>query len=365
VPVDRVREALDHLDFEDWLRSHGCDLKPGGGDERRVKECPECGDDRHKLYVNVVKKVWLCYVCDWGRGLHDPVHLMAAITGKTTFQIKVELAQTVIPVPAGNIHAQLQAILDPPEAPSVRSWSMTEIELPGSDSWTALSSHPTLNYAYRRGLTPEMVSHLGLRHAAKLPTNKGYDVPGPWLVFPVHIAGAPVSWQGRRVQGDRDPKYLGNTNIHDWLWPLGDLFFSTYQARGLVILVEGVFDALGFLLAGYAALCTFGKSVSEQQQLLLQELQPSEVVFAWDLDAEKATGKAIDRVAHIFPAASVVDFADPPASVKRDPSDPEEKVDAGDALVRPQVAQWLMDRLGKRLNMRSMEFLQWRMMRMT
>ena len=118
-----------------------------------------------------------------------------------------------------------------------------------------------------------------------------------------------------------------------------------------VILVEGVFDALGMLYMGLPALCTFGKSISDQQIGLLHDLQPDEVVFAWDFDAYLEMAKAVDRVSYTFPKTRVASL-DRSDGLKKDP---------GDALLDVDVGPWLRDCLARAMDVRNTEFFQWRM----
>ena len=91
--------------------------------------------------------------------------------------------------------------------------------------------------------------------------------------------------------------------------------------------------------------------MSDSQLSLLRELYVEEIVFAWDTDAYKEMAHAVDRVSHIFPRTSVVDFS---VGVTG-------KVDAGDSLSRPEFGPWLQERLDNAMEVHSTEFFQWRM----
>lgn len=354
--MSAIYEAIEQLDLESWIESNSTSsIKKAGGDERRIEICPKCLDNRHKLYVNVQKKTWICFNCDWGRGKSSLIDFLASVSNKLKSEIYAELLKTIIPSTNTNLVTKLEEIFNPDDNFTVNIPEPKEIELPGTDNWNSIITHPVLNYAYSRGLTPEMVSYLQLRCASKLPTSKGSEVIGPWLLFPVFFGKKPVAWQGRRVGSKQDPKYFGNANIKEWLWPLSDLFFQLYKNK-TVILTEGVFDALGFLSVGMPALCTFGKSLSTTQLQLLQELRPSEVVFAWDLDAYKSTFSTVNKVSHIFSKISVLTF-----DKVNDKSDT--KVDAGDALVTSEMVEYIKDAFSQRIDTKSPKFFQYRMLK--
>lgn len=340
-------EALEQLDLDSWLAEH-VELKDGGGDERRIQTCPKCGDDRHKLYVNVEKKQFTCYKCDWGRGA-SIIELMAEVSGRHETLIRIELATMVIPAPVGDFATLLEAAcavetdeeLQPP----------VEQDVPGNLGFGGISTKPVQLYALGRGMTQDMLDQLSLRSALRVPTKRGNEVAGPWLVFPVRLAGKNVAWQGRRVNYDGDIKYLSSQGIHDWLWPLEDMFFRVYRPGMPVVIVEGVFDALGLLRYGVAALCTFGKSISEKQVRILEEIRPVEVILMWDADAWKEITRAADKLMVAFPKVSVVDTSAPG----------KKKIDAGDALKDKEVVPWLATKIRNRMDARSQEFYQLRL----
>lgn len=340
---NRLKEALESLDLKSWLEKY-VSLKYVNDSEYRIKTCPKCGDERHKLYVNTEKKIWICFHCDWGRGLRDVVHLMSDVSGRSLDSIRIELAKTVIPSSPGDLSYKLTEIFDKNEHISFNLPNPTEIEIPGT-GFDSLSSKSVLGYAFSRGLSLQDIETLKLKSCISLTINEKC-VKGPFLIFPVFIGQKSVSWQGRRIN-KLEPKYISAKNLHEWLWPL-DLCISTYS-HDKIILVEGVFDALGFLRMGYPALCTFGKTLSEMQLSILRELHPKEVIFSWDVDAYREIRNTINLVSHIFPITSVIDFTNSQGI----------KIDPGDSLNNPSASKWVNERFNNRINTKSLEFFQW------
>lgn len=343
-----LQDALDLLDLESWLSQYTI-IKDGGGDERRLEFCPKCGDRRYKLYVNIKRHAWICYVCDWGRGCGDVVDLLTAVSNRSESSVRVELSSMVVPAPAGDVVRKLQELfgdIDPLLTPDDE---IPEVDLPGTPGFTSLSSQRVLAYAKKRGLTDEEIVRLRLRSSMRVPA-KTKEVLGPWLIFPVYVSGKTVAWQGRMLR-DSSIKYLSSHGIKNWLWPLDPRFFKVYTQEA-VCLVEGVFDALGLLRYNVPALCTFGKSISKAQTDILRNLQPKEVIFIWDIDAYGEMAKAVNQISYAFPRTSVVDVDDPVITGKVDP---------GDALIQPWVVTWLAKKISNRMDVRSPEFFQWRM----
>jgi len=346
------RDAIEELDLRAWLEQY-TEVLDGGGTEIRITTCPECGHAKGRLYVNTQKLLWTCYHCDWGRGLKDVSLLMASVSGRSPSSIRVELSRMVSPSPTGDMQERIDDLFRGPgvemvgqEAPSVT--------LPGNTQFDGLSARVVRNYALSsRGLTDDDMSRLFLRQAGAVGITRkdGTEAlfKGPWLVFPVLLGGRPVSWQARRVRGG-DPKYVAPPNLKQWLWPLGAWFFEVYT--DFVILVEGVFDAIAFLRHGYAALCTFGKTISDVQVNLLREMSPREVIFAWDLDAAKESIQSVKRVSFAFPNTCVAPLA---------PSPDGKVVDPGRTLTEPWGAEWLRQTLSNRFSTNSPEFFAWQM----
>jgi len=347
----RLDRAIEDLDLQDWLSDYS-DVKMSGN-ELRIKECPICGNEKYKLYVNVSKPAWNCKVCDWGRGLGDVVVLMSGISGRSPTDIRLELMSFVPPAPSGDITSMLLTAFDGTEDEEIQGIDFEEIEVPGEPKFDGLTTRKVLEYAYERGLTEDDVKRLCLRASGGLQTSKGREIRGPFLVFPITLGDKFVSWQGRRLI-NQEPKYVSYANIKNWLYPLNQEFFKHY--KGTVYLVEGVFDALGMLRLGIPALCTFGTSISAKQMNLLIELRPKTVCFAWDLGAGKEVIKTVNRVSFQFPETYVA-MAD--AALQ------DRKLDAGEALRNKDAEEWVKFNtdLSNAINVKSPEFFKWQMMK--
>jgi DNA primase len=351
--MQRLEKAKELLDLAAWLEDYA-DIKHPGGDEIQVCECPICGDDRYKLYVNVEKQRWICYICEYGRGMGDVVRLMADVSGRSLSSVRLELLATVPPAPSGDLAQQLQKAFDgenpgdeedEPEAP--------EVFVPGKSGFKDSVGENVLEYARERGLTDRDLRRFGMRAAKSVPTPRDKWIRGPFLVTPITVRGTPRAWQGRRVI-PREPKYMSSPDIKNWLFPLDEEFFTTYisSSRSLY-LVEGVFDAIGMSRLGLPALCTFGTSVSASQLSILQDLSPERIVFVWDMGADREIIRTVSRIAYHFKDARVALTAHPSGS----------KVDAGDSLRDPAAGEWIKEICseGKLLDVQSTEFFKWRM----
>lgn len=369
---ERLADAVEFLDLQGWIEQY-VDTKPGGGYNIRIQTCPKCLNDEYKLYVHTSDKVWICYVCDWGRYIKDIVVLMQAISGRTLFDIRKELLQSVKPAPTGDLQQQLMGVFFKEPATVVEPLT-PEVALPGTDSWAGIMSSKVHAYALSRGLTEDEIAQYRLRAALKL---RGFS--GPFCVTPIFYEGKAVNWQGRRVVGDHEPKYVSYDDISDWLWPIDDLFVAFMRSQGRAILVEGTYDSGGMWRVGMPGQATFGKKISDAQIELLRRFGVTEVWLAWDADAARTSDRKLHtaleakkrvgmrgeiesaalRLKRYF-STKVVDLSNPPQFYYAD-GRPVKKPDPGEILRVPAVADWVKERLNQAMDVNSVEFFQWQL----
>lgn len=357
---NKLEEAIEYFDLDGWLQEYSETL-PGGGDEVRVQICPVCGNSGHKLYVNVSKKRWLCYVCDWGRGLADVAVLMSQVSGQTMFEVRKELLASLKPLaPRGDLETKLSAMFsEQPQA--VKEEVVAGLEVPGTEAYTGSIGNMVLGYARGRGLTDDEIIKYRLRPAYKLRY-----FTGPFLLFPNYLRGRIcVSWQGRRT-GPAEPRYVSSDDVAQWLWPLDTWAEIEIARRGEVVLVEGVFDAAGMWRLDMPAMATYGKKISDRQIALLLERGVHRITLAWDADSARTSSQRLARGARhmrgeIEMAAlrlaknfdvRVIDFSKGAGTAKLDP---------GDALRDHGAADWVRERVASAMQVGSDEFYMWRL----
>lgn len=358
---NQLEEAIEYFDLGAWLQEYSDTLK-GGGDEVRVQVCPACGNSEHKLYVNVSKKRWLCYVCDWGRGLADVALLMSHVSGQTMFEIRKELLASLKPLaPSGNLELKIAAMFGTKQPTGAESSEMS-LTIPGAAEFTGSVGGAVLKYARGRGLTDDEIIKYRLRPAYKL---REYFT-GPFLVFPNYLWGdCCVAWQGRRA-GAAEPKYVSSDGVAQWLWPLAPWAQDEVVRTGRVVLVEGVFDAAGLWRLGIPAMATYGKKISDNQVALLRERGIHSITLAWDADSARTSTQRLARGAKYLRGeieAAAVRLARSFDVMVADLSneDPDVKLDPGDALHDDRAADWIRERLGASMRVDSEQFFLWRL----
>ncbi len=333
--MSRLQEAIDLLDLRDWCDQYTKTFNVNGH-EWVLETCPVCSNNKRKVYVNEDRKVWVCHRCDWRGG--DPTVLMAAVSGRTLQSIRVELLQTVIPSTKDNLYdaALQEQFLNDKEWDQEIDKLVLPTELPGTDDFSSHVGQQVMNYALSRGLTEGLVDVFGLRAATDLRGRTG-----PFLVFPVAFDYMVVAWQGRRVNSGL-PKYISSENIGEWLWPSNKPYWTSDQ----VVLVEGVFDAIGGMVAGIPSFCTFGKKIGHKQIRFLKNNGVKTVVLGWDANAVRDMVSAAKVLSPSFDV-KVLQFG-------KDSGD--EKIDIGDAISNIDLQESLKESFSKAIPVNSTSF---------
>jgi hypothetical protein len=288
------------------------------------------------------------------------------LSGRTALDIYKELSQAVKPAPSSDFVNLINSSFNQTRSTVVNEDEnlLQVVSLPGDVDFSSSFSSRVLSYVYARGMVSDDVHAYKLRSAYKL-----FSFTGPFVVFPVLYKGLPVGWQGRRVSGKEEPKYVSSDNIGNWLWPIDTAFTDLVEKEKHVVLVEGVFDAAGMWRLGIPAFCTFGKKISEKQVQLLKDLGVRSLSLMWDADAavtslQKRLGGAKGLRGEIESAAlrlkrnfsvKVVDLSNPPDFPDTDKPDP------GEILRSSSVAEWISSRVDAAIDVNSTQFFQWRL----
>lgn len=335
--------VLEDFDVQGWLDSY-VETKRASDCEIKVETCPSCLNANWKLYINIDTKVWFCQRCNWGRGIGDIVILLAKLSGLSERAIKKELFNKDTATPGYlAFFDKVGEAFGITEKPFANKEEPALI-CPGISDFGGLTGDSVARYAATRGLTRKDLKKYKLRQSYKI--NKAV---GPFLVFPVYYGPTLVRWQARRITGQK-PRFFSSPNIGDWLWPIST-GVSNYEFGGEVILVEGMFDALGALSAqSKRVLCTYGNHITLNQVKVLLSLDIKKIYLAWDLDARKEIDIAAERLKKYF-EVFIVNLQHPTRPGKTDP---------GDILTDPTLIAWFNNKIETAVSVNSQEYYQYR-----
>lgn len=290
-----MEEELASFDWGFFLGSH-LNTVTNTGTEMRVC-CPFCSETSGKLYFNQKKVAYTCFKCDRSGSLKSPRKLLDLVAA--TLGSSVSTAAEVVASRSSKIPRDWDDLLQEENRvpPKVEDFSVVDLP-PGSHDLTTQET----DYLLNRGVsTRELGFFKGMPH---------YESP---LVYVKVYSGSvdnPIlgSWQGRHI-GPSSVKYRSapHSKIHNFLWPF------VPSVSGVVVFVEGVYDAIAFRRAGVEAYSTFGKKLSHDQLIVAQHLGAKEVVFAWDArDAMQDINKYAKVACSVFEKVSILDFSSLP-----------------------------------------------------
>lgn len=300
-----LKETLEALDMETYLETEGIDYKTtfgSSGTQLNVKECPFCGGDKWKVYINQETGLGNCFSgsCPQGtfnKWLFIQGHLGA--DGKTTAQHIKDFTRELGWVP---IRKTTKRTVETFESPT----------LPESEAVTEEHFSPFLKM---RGIKPYIAEYFGLRFSKSGMFSFGTSGVQDYsnrIIIPIHDSdGTLVSFQGRDVTGEGEKKYLfppgyGSTGVYLYN-------AQNHTDEKEVVMNEGVFDVFATKQAfdedetmrDILVIGSFGKNLSygtEKSQLgeilKLKKRGVESITIMWDGEksALKSAGKACELI---------------------------------------------------------------------
>lgn len=175
------------------------------------------------------------------------------------------------------------------------------------------TSDRAMEYLDQRGvIDPETIVNFDLRW------HQGMES----VVFPISRDGLTYGWQARKVNPRPDePRLLTKTGFNKSKHLLN---YDNARIMDSLVLVEGPFDCIKVAQAGFGAVCSFGKEVSQKQISMLLEAEAKTIYVGLDPDAYKEAEKVMDAlclhkdVFRVNPPAGKKDFGEcSPEEVKQ------------------------------------------------
>lgn len=292
---------LDDLDIASWLEWMGIDYRRTTGShgvQLNLRECPVCGGDKWKVYINEETGLGNCFHGDCEAKFNKYKFIKATLKAKGFRQV-------------------MENIDDYLEAAGWRPKKEVKVEESNPFDKTPNFNLPNfiplpyqgrnLKYLADRGITHEATAHFGLGfckngyYQFKRPDGKlAYADFSMRVIIPIKdIDGKVVSFQGRDVTGTAEKKYLFPAGVRS----TGSLFYNGHTAIGAssIVINEGVFDTIATWQAfqeeastrDLIPVASFGKHISggdaDSQVAYLLQLQDhglKNITFMWDGEAQ-------------------------------------------------------------------------------
>lgn len=303
---NKLTELLDSVDIESFLDREGVEYRStqgSRGPQFNVRECPVCGNDSWKVYLNQDNSLGNCFAGDHPPGKHfNKWSFMQATLGLSSGQM----------IPYLTVFARELGWKPPRMAMVAVEEAPKDIELPKSHAIPIVGQN--LSYLANRNIPKEQAQYFRLRFCKV--GHYRYKIAGDWhfqdyserILIPIYdLDGKLVTFQGRDITGVAEKKYL----FPPGLASSGTHLYNGFNVLGTkrVAIGEGVFDviALKMALDGDMALRdvvpvgTFGKHLSNgtsgDQMAKFMDLKKrgvEEVTFMWDGEL-LATDEAIEK----------------------------------------------------------------------
>lgn len=305
--LDRI---ISNVSIEAFLDRENIDYRNtfgSSGEQHNIKECPVCGGNEWKVYINTESGLGNCFhgSCEKKFNKWSFISASTGLRGAELREYMEVLAKEMGYVPKKKT------------APVQKK---SDLILPESYALSILGKN--LKYLENRGITADLAEYFHLRYSKDGKFK--YQSNGKWIyqdyakriIIPIFdINGKLVSFQGRDITDNDEKKYLFPPGYAS----TGSHLYNIQNALGAdrIVLNEGVFDvfattaALGqdTSTAGIVSLGTFGKHLSygssegSDQIGRLIELKNEglrEVTFMWDgetkalVDAVQASLKVLE-----------------------------------------------------------------------
>ena len=293
--------------------------------------CPFCRSEHNKFYISVNKGVWICYNCGMQGNLVTLAANYLGVTRSEAYDYLTDFgfdysAKDTKPKYYSNqdttsttFYDQLMTIKYKPaveEQPVEDNKTMPP--LPSNTKPLMVHSQdpeafPYFQYLHTRGISLQQIKQENIQYCTS-GTFRRLDGTSSTLnsslVFLTYGEdGRPVYWNTRVIYKGMQPKSVNAPNQplehgrKDSIWHL-----NTIKQGDSVVLVEGVFNGLTVEQAGFRAVATFGKNVTDTQlhMLIAKSKQMAKLILYLDDDAMPTMLKLADRLlANDFPPAKL------------------------------------------------------------
>ena len=246
------------------------------GTEQEIKfACPECQDDKDRLYMSQYSGLWICHHCKEKGNLFSFLYKYCDIgdpwaTEQVVSEIRGSSKDLDLPIPRPNVK------------------TTEEVELPKELLYAVTKDSPLSRFLIARCLDPLVCSVFSM----------GYCLSGRYsnrIIVPVYTRGELKTFIARTWLEGYEPKVL---------MPLGSkaseaLFgYDDLPTKGPLIIVEGVWDALAVkgvidsnptapfsgVYSYPSVVATLGAHMTDAQRRLVQQTGFSSVVLLRDGD---------------------------------------------------------------------------------
>ena len=253
-----------------------------------IIKCIFCGDDRH-LWIDPDKGVFHCFKCE-AKG-NNISFLMAHLN--KSFKEITELINDNKTLELNDIYEELLGLYEARSNESDRlidNLSFYEMAIPDSHCVELdVASETCKKYLIsKRHHSLAFLKKYGFKFCVQGYYNNR-------LIIPIETLGH-KSFQAYSIKKS-DKKVLNPKGSKKSLFLY---LYNYFRKEDIVILTEGIFDALRLVNFGYNSMAILGKTLSNQQKKLLLKTKIKEVVFCLDNDAYEDMVREAELLSKVF-----------------------------------------------------------------
>jgi DNA primase len=297
--MSTLGEILEKLDITSYFDREGIEYKETHGTrgmQLNVKECPVCGGDKWKVFINADSGLGNCFSgsCEAKFNKYSYIKAHTSLSGKSLFEhieaVGIEIGWRPPRKTSATFRSDLKDLVIP-----------ASIALPHKGR--------NMKYLENRGISTDVAAYFRLRICIKgwfkylVGSEERYMPFHQRVIIPIYNEdGKLVSFQGRDITGKAEKKYLFPPGFA----ATGAYLFNAHNVVDTkrVVVGEGVFDVMAIKIAldadeslrDVVPIGSFGKHLSVDQLVKFQQFRErgvEEVTFMWDGELV-ATDDAID-----------------------------------------------------------------------
>ncbi len=289
----------------DVLEEHDFDVEYAEQDTEIVIACPLCFAEEKKLYISAEHGGWICFRCDARGNLRSLLISVCELSPNDAIPLEISLSSGPRRAPG----------LSPMAPPPAISMDLPKGFIPLGPGLRHKFDASAVAYLEGRGVSLSLASGLGI----------GFCIGGYYkqrVIVPVYTQRALRTFVARSWLEKEEKKVLMPAGSQAERALFGyDLVHGHVHRTEVaeLILVEGVFDAIGLWNAGFPdTLCTLGAHVTDLQRNLIKQLKPRSIILLRDDDeaGQKAVIKEAQALSEAMLNVKIADLqgADPGAA---------------------------------------------------
>lgn len=294
--LSKDQQALvDYLGLNDFNLSGGNQLN---------FNCPFCDDHRKKMYVSPKGK-FICFLCETrGNSIVSFISQLDKISYQEATSALKDYGldhQVSYKQPGSTLLGSLIRIKGQQKVAKPKLMEM----IPLPTNCYLLKEHnsttePFFQYLYKRGMTDQEIVDYRVCYVVKglvKTKNKSFYINNQVVFITFDHNGKAIYWNTRSIDSNPYIKSFNGVAVNDHQHTKKNTIFNLNRTDNHIMVVcEGVFNALTCTQGNYVGVATFGKNISDEQVNMIINSRATAVYLFLDNDAKQQTFQLYKRL---------------------------------------------------------------------